>query len=179
MFLLGLKDRSRTSRDMVAVGTDGLSPPSRLQALRKEKSRDAARSRRGKENFEFYELAKMLPLPGAITSQLDKASIIRLTISYLKMRDFANQGDPPWNLRMDGPPPNTSVKGETAPGRGGGAVRGVAPVCRSKTVCVSGMFPDFSRDLFHLWAGGGILLIPSLYLSSASVTSASVHLPTV
>uniref|UniRef100_A0A3P8T6D9 BHLH domain-containing protein n=1 Tax=Amphiprion percula TaxID=161767 RepID=A0A3P8T6D9_AMPPE len=83
----------------------------RLQALRKEKSRDAARSRRGKENFEFYELAKMLPLPGAITSQLDKASIIRLTISYLKMRDFANQGDPPWNLRMEGPPPNTSVKG--------------------------------------------------------------------
>lgn len=88
-----------------------LCPPSRLQALRKEKSRDAARSRRGKENFEFYELAKMLPLPGAITSQLDKASIIRLTISYLKMRDFANQGDPPWNLRMEGPPPNTSVKG--------------------------------------------------------------------
>ncbi|KAF0044253.1 hypothetical protein F2P81_003411 [Scophthalmus maximus] len=83
-----------------------------LQALRKEKSRDAARSRRGKENFEFYELAKMLPLPGAITSQLDKASIIRLTISYLKMRDFANQGDPPWNLRMEGPPPNTSVKDE-------------------------------------------------------------------
>nr|XP_023689351.1 neuronal PAS domain-containing protein 3 [Paramormyrops kingsleyae] len=81
-----------------------------LQALRKEKSRDAARSRRGKENFEFYELAKMLPLPGAITSQLDKASIIRLTISYLKMRDFASQGDPPWNLRIEGPPPNTSVK---------------------------------------------------------------------
>uniref|UniRef100_A0A3B3UTL1 BHLH domain-containing protein n=1 Tax=Poecilia latipinna TaxID=48699 RepID=A0A3B3UTL1_9TELE len=55
-----------------------------LQALRKEKSRDAARSRRGKENFEFYELAKMLPLPGAITSQLDKASIIRLTITFLR-----------------------------------------------------------------------------------------------
>lgn len=85
-----------------------------LQALRKEKSRDAARSRRGKENFEFYELAKLLPLPAAITSQLDKASIIRLTISYLKMRDFANQGDPPWNLRMEGPPPNTSVKGVCA-----------------------------------------------------------------
>ncbi|KFO29281.1 Neuronal PAS domain-containing protein 3 [Fukomys damarensis] len=85
-------------------------PSAVLQALRKEKSRDAARSRRGKENFEFYELAKLLPLPAAITSQLDKASIIRLTISYLKMRDFANQGDPPWNLRMEGPPPNTSVK---------------------------------------------------------------------
>ncbi|KAG8449625.1 hypothetical protein GDO86_016313 [Hymenochirus boettgeri] len=87
-----------------------------LQALRKEKSRDAARSRRGKENFEFYELAKLLPLPAAITSQLDKASIIRLTISYLKMRDFANQGDPPWNLCIEGPPPNTSVKATSLDG---------------------------------------------------------------
>ncbi|XP_076277990.1 protein trachealess-like isoform X8 [Lasioglossum baleicum] len=77
--------------------------------LRKEKSRDAARSRRGKENFEFYELAKMLPLPAAITSQLDKASIIRLTISYLKLREFSGHGDPPWN--RDGPPPNKPVKG--------------------------------------------------------------------
>ncbi|KZC05321.1 Protein trachealess [Dufourea novaeangliae] len=77
--------------------------------LRKEKSRDAARSRRGKENFEFYELAKMLPLPAAITSQLDKASIIRLTISFLKLREFSSHGDPPWN--RDGPPPNKSVKG--------------------------------------------------------------------
>ncbi|XP_055680919.1 protein trachealess isoform X1 [Lutzomyia longipalpis] len=69
----------------------------RILELRKEKSRDAARSRRGKENFEFYELAKMLPLPAAITSQLDKASIIRLTISYLKLRDFSGTGDPPWS----------------------------------------------------------------------------------
>ena len=30
-----------------------------IMELRKEKSRDAARSRRGKENFEFYELAKV------------------------------------------------------------------------------------------------------------------------
>merc|ERR1719232_1226972 len=64
--------------------------------LRKEKSRDAARSRRGKENYEFYELAKMLPLPTAITSQLDKASIIRLTIGYLRLRDFADTADPKW-----------------------------------------------------------------------------------
>merc|ERR1719412_3047830 len=74
--------------------------------LRKEKSRDAARSRRGKENYEFYELAKMLPLPGAITSQLDKASIVRLTIAYLRLREFAAHGDPPWNRdgRFDGKP---------------------------------------------------------------------------
>lgn len=73
-----------------------VSLPCSILELRKEKSRDAARSRRGKENYEFYELAKMLPLPAAITSQLDKASIIRLTISYLKLRDFSGHGDPPW-----------------------------------------------------------------------------------
>ncbi|CAD1476378.1 unnamed protein product, partial [Heterotrigona itama] len=50
----------------------------------------------------------MLPLPAAITSQLDKASIIRLTISYLKLREFSGHGDPPWN--RDGPPPNKSGK---------------------------------------------------------------------
>ncbi|ROT72992.1 hypothetical protein C7M84_008597 [Penaeus vannamei] len=75
--------------------------------LRKEKSRDAARSRRGKENYEFYELAKMLPLPAAITSQLDKASIIRLTISYLKLREFTLHGDPPWPRDSSG---NKSLK---------------------------------------------------------------------
>ena len=58
----------------------------------KEKSKNAARSRREKENAEFYELAKMLPLPSAITSQLDKASIIRLTTSYLKMRNVFPEG---------------------------------------------------------------------------------------
>lgn len=52
----------------------------------KEKCKNAAKTRREKENGEFYELAKLLPLPAAITSQLDKASIIRLTSSYLKMR---------------------------------------------------------------------------------------------
>ena len=70
--------------------------PSRILEMRKEKSRDAARSRRGKENYEFYELAKMLPLPNAITSQLDKASIIRLTIAYLRLREFAAGGTPSW-----------------------------------------------------------------------------------
>lgn len=59
----------------------------------KEKSKNAAKTRREKENGEFYELAKLLPLPSAITSQLDKASIIRLTTSYLKMRAVFPEGE--------------------------------------------------------------------------------------
>merc|ERR1719370_997935 len=86
-------DPSRRMDELAAQG----SLNSRYGQHPKEKSRDAARSRRGKENYEFYELAKMLPLPSAITSQLDKASIIRLTISYLRLREFASQGDPRWN----------------------------------------------------------------------------------
>ncbi|XP_052864445.1 protein single-minded-like [Anopheles cruzii] len=58
----------------------------------KEKSKNAARSRREKENVEFVELASLLPLPSAVTSQLDKASIIRLTTSYLKIRQIFPDG---------------------------------------------------------------------------------------
>ena len=58
----------------------------------KEKSKNAARTRREKENAEFFELAKLLPLPPAITNQLDKASVIRLTTSYLKMRALFPEG---------------------------------------------------------------------------------------
>ncbi|KAJ2939939.1 hypothetical protein O0L34_g6645 [Tuta absoluta] len=68
------------------------SQPLDAAAIMKEKSKNAARSRREKENAEFLELAKMLPLPSAITSQLDKASVIRLTTSYLKMRQVFPDG---------------------------------------------------------------------------------------
>lgn len=69
----------------------------------KEKSKNAARSRREKENAEFVELGKLLPLPAAITSQLDKASVIRLTTSYLKMRALFPDGEPRGQARA-GPP---------------------------------------------------------------------------
>ncbi|CAF1409087.1 unnamed protein product [Adineta ricciae] len=67
----------------------------------KEKSKNAARSRREKENTEFLELAKLLPLPHAITDQLDKASVIRLTTSYLKMRAIIPEGlGTAWGSRL-------------------------------------------------------------------------------
>ncbi|XP_059082432.1 single-minded homolog 1-like isoform X1 [Tigriopus californicus] len=68
----------------------------RLQACfimtKEHKSKNAARNRREKENSEFLELGKLLPLPAAITSQLDKASVIRLTTSYLRMRQVFPDG---------------------------------------------------------------------------------------
>ncbi|KAL6488095.1 hypothetical protein MHYP_G00047210 [Metynnis hypsauchen] len=59
---------------------------------RKERSRDAARCRRGKETEVFYQLARELPLPHSITSNLDKASVIRLTLSYLQLRSLLHTG---------------------------------------------------------------------------------------
>nr|WNN25269.1 hypoxia-inducible factor 1 [Prochaetoderma californicum] len=59
--------------------------PYKNSEKRKEKSRDAARSRRGKETEIYYQLSKQLPLPHGISAKLDKATITRLTISYLKI----------------------------------------------------------------------------------------------
>nr|XP_033807066.1 hypoxia-inducible factor 1-alpha [Geotrypetes seraphini] len=60
---------------------------------RKEKSRDAARYRRGKESEVFYELSHQLPLPHNVTSHLDKASIMRLSISYLRLKKLLDAGE--------------------------------------------------------------------------------------
>lgn len=60
---------------------------------RKEKSRDAARCRRSKESEVFYELSHQLPLPHNVSSHLDKASIMRLAISYLRIRRLLDAGD--------------------------------------------------------------------------------------
>ncbi|KAI5626719.1 hypoxia-inducible factor 3-alpha isoform X2 [Silurus asotus] len=52
---------------------------------RKVRLRDAARCRRSQETEVFYELAHSLPLSRRITSHLDKAGIMRVTLSYLRM----------------------------------------------------------------------------------------------
>ncbi|XP_044264882.1 hypoxia-inducible factor 1-alpha isoform X3 [Tribolium madens] len=55
---------------------------------RKEKSRDAARSRRSKETEVFTDLGNALPISQEQVSQLDKASVMRLAIAYLRVRDM-------------------------------------------------------------------------------------------
>ncbi|XP_076235560.1 HIF-1 transcription factor component sima [Calliopsis andreniformis] len=58
----------------------------RSNEKRKEKSRDAARFRRSKETDIFTELAAALPVPPDQAAHLDKASVMRLAIAYLKVR---------------------------------------------------------------------------------------------
>ncbi|KAI8046923.1 hypothetical protein M5D96_003143 [Drosophila gunungcola] len=55
---------------------------------RKEKSRDAARCRRSKETEIFMELSAALPLKTDDVNQLDKASVMRITIAFLKIREM-------------------------------------------------------------------------------------------
>ncbi|CAD7083955.1 unnamed protein product [Hermetia illucens] len=62
----------------------------RSNEKRKEKSRDAARCRRSRETEIFTELGQVLPLQREEVEQLDKASIMRLSIAYLKIRDMLN-----------------------------------------------------------------------------------------
>ncbi|OWF50362.1 hypoxia-inducible factor 1-alpha-like isoform X2 [Mizuhopecten yessoensis] len=66
--------------------------PYKNSEKRKEKSRDAARCRRGKETEVFSELAKELPLPPFL-NQLDKASVMRVAISHLKIRQIMDKMD--------------------------------------------------------------------------------------
>ena len=58
----------------------------RSNEKRKEKSRDAARCRRSRETDIFTELASALPLSPDQAAHLDKASVMRLAIAYLKVR---------------------------------------------------------------------------------------------
>ncbi|XP_034834052.1 uncharacterized protein [Maniola hyperantus] len=57
---------------------------------RKEKSRVAARCRRTKEMQIFVELTAALPAKKEEVEQLDKASVMRLAISYLRVRDVVS-----------------------------------------------------------------------------------------
>ncbi|XP_025029725.1 hypoxia-inducible factor 3-alpha isoform X3 [Python bivittatus] len=67
--------------------------------IRKEKSRDAARCRRSKETEVFYQLAHTLPFARGVSAHLDKASIMRLTISYLRMHKLLNSGE--WREQVE------------------------------------------------------------------------------
>lgn len=54
---------------------------------RKERSRDAARCRRSREAEIFSDMSEMLPLSKDDVNMLDKASVIRIAITYLRIRN--------------------------------------------------------------------------------------------
>lgn len=60
----------------------------RKSEKRKEKSREAARYRRSQEVETFNNLTNLLPISSSLSSQLDKASIMRLTIAFLKVQSL-------------------------------------------------------------------------------------------
>ncbi|XP_028160192.1 hypoxia-inducible factor 1-alpha-like isoform X2 [Ostrinia furnacalis] len=77
--------------------SDGIDARTKLCAIskrnnekRKEKSRVAARCRRTKEMQIFSELTAALPAKKEEVEQLDKASVMRLAISYLRVRDVVS-----------------------------------------------------------------------------------------
>ncbi|XP_074872680.1 hypoxia-inducible factor 3-alpha isoform X3 [Carettochelys insculpta] len=90
----------RAAVEPMALGSagSGLSASRSTTEIRKEKSRDAARCRRSKETEVFYQLAHTLPFARGVSAHLDKASIMRLTISYLRMHKLVTseewQGQP-------------------------------------------------------------------------------------
>ncbi|NXK54175.1 HIF3A factor, partial [Chauna torquata] len=78
--------------------------------LRKERSRDAARCRRSRETEVFYQLAHTLPFARGVSAHLDKASIMRLTISYLRVHRLLAAGESPGaSLGTPGHPGTSSV----------------------------------------------------------------------
>ena len=49
--------------------------------------------RRSQETEVFYQLAHTLPLPRRVSSHLDKAAIMRVTLSYLRMHHLLRSGE--------------------------------------------------------------------------------------
>ena len=57
---------------------------------RKEKSRKAARERRSQESKIFDQIEDILPVSSKTLEHLDKASLVRVAINYLKIRSVVD-----------------------------------------------------------------------------------------
>lgn len=66
-------------------------PKRKNSEKRKAKSRDAARVRRSQEAEIFRDLSLHLPISPSLLAQFDKASILRLAISHLKLATFVKK----------------------------------------------------------------------------------------
>lgn len=86
-------DFESSSANLKAIANNAIQKPKekekrRNNEKRKEKSRDAARCRRSRETEIFTELANSLPIKQEEIDHLDKASVMRLSIAYLNIRNM-------------------------------------------------------------------------------------------
>ncbi|XP_059693443.1 LOW QUALITY PROTEIN: hypoxia-inducible factor 3-alpha, partial [Haemorhous mexicanus] len=96
----GLSEGACPRRGLGAVGAEGAAAaamdgrpgPRPTPEGRRERSRDAARCRRSREAEVFGQLALALPFARGVSAHLDKASIMRLTISYLRVQRLLAAG---------------------------------------------------------------------------------------
>jgi len=98
--LQGVKIEGLTDDDIQTNEGYGTKPEKKNSIERKEKSRDAARERRAKESDYFQELEQLVPVINPVptistATNVDKTSLIRLALAYLKTRNFIKNSLPP------------------------------------------------------------------------------------
>nr|XP_018666946.1 transcription factor protein isoform X2 [Ciona intestinalis] len=71
---------------MLSCENEEVPPSTYRRQRRREKSRDAARCRRNKECDIFQEICDNLPVAHDVIGQLDRSALLRLVISYIKLR---------------------------------------------------------------------------------------------
>ena len=62
---------------------------------------DSTNNRRQKENQTYIDMAESIPLPEKDTKDLDRASVLRVTIGYVKLRESVNTSKERTKHRME------------------------------------------------------------------------------
>ena len=62
---------------------------------------DSTNNRRQKENQTYIDMAESIPLPEKDTKDLDRASVLRVTIGYVKLRESVNMSKERTKHRME------------------------------------------------------------------------------
>lgn len=106
---------------------------------RKAKSRDAARVRRGNESEIFSEIGDLLPVPKDSMEQMDKISILRLAVCYLKSLEVTSDLADSCHIILN---PNLSLKDK----EDSNEEQKILDELITEDCCVDGFFMIISKD---------------------------------